>query len=207
MFSRAELEAIGSLRVQHDILILSDEVYDRLYYVPFTRIATLPSEIARRTLTVGSAGENVYATGWRIGWLLGPEYLIKYVSMAHTRICFCSVGPLQEAITVGFERADQMGFWEQSRREMQGKVKRFNEIWHELGLRYPDSQRGYFVLVNMDRVQLPENYHYPPHVASRPGDFQLAWVPDPRVRHGRHSAVGCVSCPLIRSARCQPLLE
>lgn len=87
--------------MKNQIIILSDEVYDRLYYVPFTRIATLSPEVAKLTITVGSAGKNFYATGWRVGWLLGPAELIQYVSAAHTRICYSSVSPLQEACAVG----------------------------------------------------------------------------------------------------------
>lgn len=86
------------------------------------------------TLTVGSAGKNFYATGWRVGWLIGPSDLIKYVSAAHTRICFSSVSPLQEAAAVGFELADMNGFWEQSQKEMKAKMDRFNEIFDELGM-------------------------------------------------------------------------
>ena len=134
VFSRTELQAIGDLCVKHDIIILSDEVYDRLYYVPFTRIATLSPEIASRTLTVGSAGKNFYATGWRVGWLIGPADMIKYVAAAHTRICYSSVSPLQEAAAIGFEQADENGFWEESKKEMKGKMDRFNQVWSELGL-------------------------------------------------------------------------
>jgi kynurenine aminotransferase len=57
VFSRDELQAIGDICVKHKIIILSDEVYDRLYYVPFTRVATLSPEIAELTLTVGSGGK------------------------------------------------------------------------------------------------------------------------------------------------------
>ena len=134
VFSREELQAIGDLCVKHNILILSDEVYDKLYYVPFTRIATLSPEIAALTLTVGSAGKLFYATGWRVGYLIGPEHLIKYVAAAHTRICFSSVSPLQEATAVAFEQAEDRGFWEESKTEMKGKLDRFNEVWDELGL-------------------------------------------------------------------------
>ena len=134
VFSKAELQAIGNLCVKHKIIILSDEVYDRLYYVPFTRIATISPEISAQALTVGSAGKNFYATGWRVGWLIGPANLIKYVSAAHTRICYSSVSPLQEAAAVGFEKADEEGFWEQSKSEMQGKVRRFCEVFDELGI-------------------------------------------------------------------------
>ena len=193
VFSRTELQAIGDLCVKHNIIILSDEVYDRLYYVPFTRMATLSPEIAKLTLTVGSGGKNFYATGWRVGWLIGPEPLIKYVSAAHTRICYSSVSPLQEATAIGFEQADKEGFWDETKKEMKGKMDKFNEIWPELGLtvsrifhtvlptltnsvrKFSDPEGGYFVLANLKKVQLPTDYPFPPHVASRPRDFKLCW--------------------------------
>jgi kynurenine aminotransferase len=146
-----------------------------LYYVPFTRIATLSPEIAKLTLTVGSGGKNFYATGWRVGWLIGPEHLIKYVSAAHTRICYSSVSPLQEATAIGFEQADAHNFWDESKKEMKGKMDKFNAIWDELALPFSDPEGGYFVLVNMAKVHLPENYEFPPHVAERSRDFQLSW--------------------------------
>lgn len=175
VFSKSELQAIGDLCVKHNILILSDEVYDRLFYVPFTRIATLSPEIAALTLTVGSAGKNFYATGWRVGWLIGPENLIKYVSAAHTRICYSSVSPLQEAAAVGFEDADKEGFWELSKNEMKSKMIRFCEVFEELGLPYSDPEGGYFVLANLGKVRLPKDYSFPPHVAERPRDFKMSW--------------------------------
>ena len=134
VYSRPELQRIGDLAVKHDLIILSDEVYDRLFYVDFTRIGALSPQIAERTLTVGSGGKNFYATGWRVGWLIGPEHLIKYVSAAHTRICYSSVSPLQEAVAIGFEEADGHNFWEESRKEMQGKVQRFCAVFEELGI-------------------------------------------------------------------------
>ena len=67
VYSKDELQKIADLCLKHEIIILSDEVYDRLYYVPFTRIATLSPEVEKITLTVGSAGKNFYATGWRVG--------------------------------------------------------------------------------------------------------------------------------------------
>jgi kynurenine aminotransferase len=134
VFSKKELQSIANLCVKHNIIILSDEVYDRLYYVPFTRVATLSPEIEKLTITVGSGGKQFYATGWRVGWLIGQEHLIKYVSAAHTRICYSSVSPLQEAMAIGFEEADKYNFWDESKKEMKAKVDKFNTIWNELGL-------------------------------------------------------------------------
>ncbi|KAI9843065.1 MAG: putative secondary metabolism biosynthetic enzyme [Thelocarpon superellum] len=175
VFTREELLEIGNLCVEHSILILSDEVYDALYYKPFTRIATLSPAIDRLTLSVGSAGKSFYATGWRVGWLIGREHLIKYVAAAHTRICYNSPSPLQEAAAVGFEEAKDRGFWEQSKRDMSERMERFNAIWGELGLPYSVPEGGYFVMVNMKKVQMPHDYDFPSHVAERPRDFHLSW--------------------------------
>jgi kynurenine aminotransferase len=175
VFSREELLQIGNLCVKNNIIILSDEVYDRLYYVPFTRVATLSPEIERLTITVGSVGKNFYATGWRVGWLIGPEHLIKYAAAAHTRICYSSVSPLQEAAAVGFEQADAINFWQTAKVEMKAKMDRFNTIWAELDLPFSDPEGGYFVLVNMKKVQVPADYPFPDHVKDRPRDFKLSW--------------------------------
>ena len=177
VFSKEELTKIGNLCLKHRILILSDEVYDRLYYVPFTRIATLSPELSKITLTVGSAGKNFYATGWRVGYLIGPPELIKYVAAAHTRICYSSVSPLQEAAAVGFEMADrpEIDFWNSAVKEMKGKMARFCAIFDELGLPYSEPEGGYFVLANLAKVKLPEGYEFPAHVKDRPRDFQMSW--------------------------------
>lgn len=175
VFTKEELTQIGEICVKNNILILSDEVYDRLYYVPFTRIATLSPEIENITLTVGSAGKIFYATGWRVGWLIGPPYLVNYVLAAHTRICFCTVAPLQEAVAIGLDKADSHNFWELSKNEMKAKMDLFNAIWDELELPYSEPDGGYFVLVNVRKVKIPDGYPIPDHVKDRPRDFKLAW--------------------------------
>ncbi|KAF5695844.1 aminotransferase [Fusarium denticulatum] len=175
VFHKDELQKIADLAVKHQTIILSDEVYDRLFYVPFTRIANLSPEVEKLTLTVGSAGKNFYATGWRVGWLIGPPELIQHVTAAHTRICFSTPAPFQEAAAIGFEQADKNGFWDETIKEMKAKVDRLNEVFEELNLPVTYPEGGYFLLVNMAKVKLPEDYPFPPHVASRPRDFKLAW--------------------------------
>ena len=109
------------------------------------------------------------------GWLIGRPELIQHVSAAHTRICFSSVSPLQEACAVGFEQADHNGFWNETIDEMKGKIDRLTAVFDELNLPYSEPEGGYFVLVNLAKVKLPDGYDFPPHVASRPRDFKLAW--------------------------------
>jgi len=58
---------------------------------------------------------------------------------------------------------------------MRHKMDLFNAVWHELGVPYSEPEGGYFVMVNLSAVQIPDNYPFPPHVAERPRDFKLAW--------------------------------
>lgn len=58
---------------------------------------------------------------------------------------------------------------------MKGRVDRFNAIWKELNVPYSDPEGGYFVMANLEKVKLPEDYPFPKHVAGRPRDFKLAW--------------------------------
>lgn len=91
VFTEEELYKIGKLAVEHNLILVSDEVYENLYYTDkFPRPAALPQlpELAERTLTVGSAGKSFAATGWRVGYIQGPANLIKFVTAAHTRIWF-----------------------------------------------------------------------------------------------------------------------
>ena len=57
------------------------------------------------------------ATGWRVGWVIGPAYIIQPTLAATTRIVFCSNSPLQEASAVGLEQAKKRGFLKQQCQE------------------------------------------------------------------------------------------
>ena len=121
------------------MLILSDEVYERIHYTAtFPRMAHVGSQASNAffnyTLTVGSVGKAFNATGWRVGYLIGPEHLIKHVHNAHTLLCYTTAGPAQEAAAVGLREAETCGFWTTNRWSMEDKVRRFCAVLDELGL-------------------------------------------------------------------------
>jgi aspartate/methionine/tyrosine aminotransferase len=96
VFSVAELDTIVSLAVEHDALIVSDEVYEHITFAPHVSIASRPGAW-ERTLTVSSVGKTFSVTGWKIGWAVGPEALVHPVRMAHQWIPFAVATPLQHA--------------------------------------------------------------------------------------------------------------
>ncbi|GEN90332.1 aspartate aminotransferase [Tetragenococcus koreensis] len=82
IYSKEELEKIGEWAVQHDVLIVSDDIYGRLVYEDneFTPIATLSEKIRRQTLIVNGVSKSYSMTGWRIGFVAGDQKLIKAMS-------------------------------------------------------------------------------------------------------------------------------
>jgi hypothetical protein len=91
--------------------------------------------------------ESFAATGWRVGWLLGPESLIKPTLAASTRIVFCSVSPLQEAAAAGLEGAAERRFFETQLQEYTERRDILVEAFNELGLKYTMPEGSYFILL------------------------------------------------------------
>jgi N-succinyldiaminopimelate aminotransferase len=97
VLDRTELEAIASLCIEHDLVCVSDEVYEHLVYDgEHLPIATLPG-MAERTLTVSSVGKSFSFTGWKIGWCSGPAELVAAVRGVKQFLTFAGGTPLQHA--------------------------------------------------------------------------------------------------------------
>ena len=98
-----ELQAIADLAIEHDLVVISDEVYEHLTYdVPHLPIATLPG-MAERTLTISSVGKSWSFTGWKVGWATGPADLVGAVLAAKQWMTFTSAGPLQSAVAYALD--------------------------------------------------------------------------------------------------------
>jgi len=104
--TREELAAIAELAIKHDLLVITDEVYEHLVFdgehIP---IATLPG-MRERTVTISSAGKTFSFTGWKIGWVTGTPELVKAVRTAKQFLTYVSGGPFQYAIAAGLALPD-----------------------------------------------------------------------------------------------------
>jgi len=150
VFSREELILIARLCVEHDVLVVADEVYEHLVYgVEHIPIATLPG-MADRTLTVSSAGKIFSFTGWKIGWACGPAELIAAVRTAKQYLTYVSGGPFQHGVAVGLDLDD--GFFEGYTRTMRGKRDRLCAGLAAAGFEVMIPQGTYFVTVDIRSV-------------------------------------------------------
>jgi aspartate/methionine/tyrosine aminotransferase len=98
VFSRADLQAIADLCLRHDLLAITDEIYEHIVYdgLGHTPIATLPG-MAERTITISGVSKSYSVTGWRVGWAVAPPELSVGIRRAHDFVTVGAPHPLQEA--------------------------------------------------------------------------------------------------------------
>ncbi|WP_422936639.1 aminotransferase class I/II-fold pyridoxal phosphate-dependent enzyme [Sinomonas sp. P47F7] len=107
VFGRDVLERVVELAERHNAVIVTDEVYEHLVFgPPHVPVATIPGA-AGRTLTISSAGKTFSFTGWKIGWVTGPEELVARVRTVKQFTTYSSGTPFQEAVALGLGLPDE----------------------------------------------------------------------------------------------------
>ncbi len=102
--SRAELEAVARVAIEHDLWVVADEVYaDLVYEGPHVSIAALPG-MAERTVTISSLSKSHAMTGWRVGWAIGPEALMAHLENLNLAMLYGLPGFVQEGAAVALEQ-------------------------------------------------------------------------------------------------------
>lgn len=99
VFSEEELSFIAKLAEQHDLWVITDEVYDQITFddhrhIPF---ATLP-KMAERTITIQATSKTFSFTGWKVGYAFGPSEAMAAIANVHASLVFCSATPLQHGL-------------------------------------------------------------------------------------------------------------
>jgi N-succinyldiaminopimelate aminotransferase len=107
VFTRDELAVIADIALEWNLIVVTDEVYEHLLFdgrdhVP---MATLPG-MAERTLTISSGGKTFHTTGWKIGWMSGPEALVTAAKTAKQFLTYVNGAPFQPAMAVGLGLPD-----------------------------------------------------------------------------------------------------
>src|SRR5690606_14359138 len=113
VLGREQLALLAEQAVAHDVVVVTDEVYEHLTYGPDGRehenlhvpIATLPG-MAERTVTISSSGKTLSFTGWKVGWLHGPAELVTAIRTVKQFLTYVGPGALQRAIAGALEDTD-----------------------------------------------------------------------------------------------------
>lgn len=107
VYSRAELELIAALCIEHDVLAITDEVYEHLVFEgSHVSLATLPG-MRERTIVISSAGKTFSFTGWKIGHTCAPAPITRALRCSHQFVTFCNGTPFQHAMVAGYRAPDE----------------------------------------------------------------------------------------------------
>ena len=147
VFSRDELRTIAELCQKHNVVAITDEVYEHILYddTSHVRLATLPG-MAERTLTISSLGKTFSVTGWKIGWAMGPAALVYAVNQAHQFITYAVASPLQAAAAAALNMP--FAFFENLQTTYQARRDRMLEVLRRAGFKVFKPQGSYFIMID-----------------------------------------------------------
>ncbi|KAK2191582.1 hypothetical protein NP493_50g00009 [Ridgeia piscesae] len=178
VYSRSELEMIAELCKKHDVVVFADEVYEWLVYEPskHIKIATLPG-MWERTITIGSGGKMFSATGWKIGWAIGPPYLISCLQTMHQNSNYTISTPLQEAMAMGMEHelpliGKKECYYSVLPAQIRPKRDRIIKLLSEVGMIATVPDGTYFVVADFSNLDVKLD-----ETSSEPKDYQFTkWL-------------------------------
>jgi N-succinyldiaminopimelate aminotransferase len=151
VLTRVELQAVADVAIEHDLVVITDEVYEHLTFdqhehVP---IATLPG-MFERTLTLSSAGKSYSVTGWKVGWATGPADLVSAALAASQWLTFTSGAPLQPAVAHGLDHEPE---WPRALgRDLQARRDLLCDGLAGLGLDVRRPEGTYFALTDISAL-------------------------------------------------------
>ncbi len=106
VFSEPELRHIASLAKRHDVLIVTDEIYEYITYgSPHISIGRF-ADAADRTVTISGASKSYAVTGWRVGYVVAPQPLCEKIGVVSDQFYICAPAPLQHGIVAGMNLPD-----------------------------------------------------------------------------------------------------
>jgi N-succinyldiaminopimelate aminotransferase len=148
VLDRADLAEIARLATAHDALVICDEVYEHLVFddAEHLPLAGLPG-MRERTIRISSSGKTFSATGWKIGWAMGPAELVSEVTAVKQFLTYVSGAPFQPAVARALDEGD--AWVEGNRRALQEKRDRLAAGLRTVGLD-PVMPRGtYFMTTDV----------------------------------------------------------
>lgn len=158
VFSAAELATIAALCAERDVLVLTDEVYDRIVFdgAVHTPMATLPG-MWERTLTINSTGKTFSMTGWKIGYVVGPAALHVPLRAAHQFVVFATATPFQDAMASAMEQARTNGYYDELKREYAARRDALIAVLTEIGWAPLPVSGSYFLSVDVDSLPFDDD--------------------------------------------------
>jgi len=148
VFTKEELTEICNLAVKYDAFVITDEVYEHIVFDPYKHVhaSGLPG-MFDHVITCNSLSKTYSITGWRLGYLIGPEFVVEGARKVHDFLTVGAAAPLQEAAVKAFLMPDE--YYEELKEKYTHKRNKFLEGLDAAGLKHNVPQGSYFVMVDI----------------------------------------------------------
>jgi aminotransferase len=148
VFTRAELEALASIAIEHDLFVFSDEIYEHFLYPGHEHIsmATLPG-MRGRTITLSGFSKTFSVTGWRVGYLIADARWTPSIGYFHDIVYVCAPAPFQHGCAAGLEQLPP-SFYTDMARDHEIKRAKTLAALTEAGLSPHTPDGAYYILAD-----------------------------------------------------------
>ena len=175
VFSRAELEEIAALCIEHDCLAITDEIYEHILFdgQEHLPIATFPG-MRERTITINGLSKTYSVTGWRIGYAIAPPALTAGIRKVHDFLTVGAAAPLQEAGVTALSLPE--AYYRDLADLYRAKRDRFLPVLERAGFRCFPPSGAYYVMADITGLTRLDATAFALELVRDPG---VAVVPGP----------------------------
>lgn len=147
VFSREELISIGEACRKRGVIAVTDEVYEYILAdgAEHLTLASLPG-MFEHSLTISSASKTLFVTGWRVGWLVGPEEVMGPLGVKSDETYICAPAPFQHAVASALDLSDD--FFASIRVPFQRRRDKLSRALVEAGLSPLNPEGAYYTLAD-----------------------------------------------------------
>jgi aminotransferase len=152
IFNRAELEAVAAVCIEHDLFLITDEIYEYFVYDGAQHIcpATLPG-MRERTIVLSGFSKTFSVTGWRLGYVTADARWMPTMAHFHDLTYVCAPAPFQHGAAAGLEQLPP-SFYKQVASDHQGKRERLLSALRDAGMEASAPPGAYYVLAKASRL-------------------------------------------------------
>lgn len=155
VFDAAEMAAVADLVVRHDLVLITDEIYDRILYDGRVHLSPGGMEALRaRTLTCAGFSKTYAVTGWRLGFVIAPTALASAVRRVHDYLTICAPTPLQAAACAALALPES--YYTAMLADYHRRRAVMLDALHETGFAAGMPQGAYYVMAGFDGLPIPQ---------------------------------------------------
>lgn len=167
VFTREELRLIADLCIEHDVLALTDEIYEHIWYPDSSRqvqhiaIATLDG-MRNRTVTINSLSKTYSVTGWRVGYAIAAPDLISGIRQVHDFLTVGAAAPLQEAGV--FALGLPLNYYEKLQGDYRQRRDFLLGVLEEVGFKCYRPDGAYYIMTNITNFSFANDLEFTRHL-------------------------------------------